>query len=123
MEKSVLIVDDEEKLSKMLGFLFMAKGFKVEYARDGSSALDLLRRIKPNVIILDIMMPGIDGFEVCEKIKDDSSLKEIPVIVLSALPSMQSKEKILALGAYDYFEKPFRSSDLVEKALEAVGAE
>ncbi len=123
MEKTILIIDDDEKLSKMLGFLFMAKGFKVEYARDGSSALDLLRRIKPNVIILDIMMTGMDGFEVCEKIKDDSSLKEIPVIVLSALPSVKNQEKMLALGAYDYFKKPFKSSDLVEKALEAIGAE
>lgn len=122
MDNLVLIVDDDEKLSKMLGFLFMAKGFKVEYARNGSSALDLLERIKPNVIILDIMMPGMDGFEVCERIKEDSSLNEIPVIVLSALPSIQSKKKILALGAYDYFEKPFKSSDLIEKALEAVGA-
>ena len=121
MEKQVLIIDDDEKLSKMLGFLFTAKGFKVEYAESGSEAFDVLGRLTPDVIILDIMMPGMDGFEVCEKIKEDSKLRDIPVIALSALPSSQSKEKIVSLGAYAYFEKQFKSQDLVAKAMEALG--
>ncbi len=123
MEKTILIIDDDDKLSKMLGFLFMAKGFKVDYAKSGDEAIGLLNTIKPAIIILDIMMPGMDGFEVCRRCKEDPDLKDIPVIVLSALPSSQSREKILSIGAYHYFEKPFKSADLVEKALEALGVE
>ena len=123
MEKTVLIIDDDEKLSKMLGFLFMAKGFKVDYAKSGDDAIGLLTTIKPAIIILDIMMPGMDGFEVCQRVKEDPDLRGIPVIVLSALPSGQSREKAMSIGAYHYFEKPFKSADLVEKALQALGLE
>ena len=122
MEKTVLIIDDDEKLSKMLGFLFMAKSFKVESADGGNAALEKLKTLKPDIIILDLMMPGMDGFEVCRVIKDTPALKETPVIVLSALPSSKNREKVSELGAYDYFEKPFKSSDLVAKAIEAIEA-
>ena len=122
VEKTVLIIDDDEKLSKMLAFLFMAKGFKVESANSGSAAFEVLERIKPSVLILDVMVPGMDGFEVCEKVKDDPSLKGIPVIILSALSSDKNREKSISLGAYAYFEKPFKSAELVSKAVEAIEA-
>ena len=120
MEKIVLIVDDDEKLSKMLAFLFMAKGFKVESANSGPAAFEVLERIKPSIVILDIMMPGMDGFEVCEKVKGDPILKDIPVIILSALSSEENREKSVSLGAYAYFEKPFKSAELVSRAVEAI---
>ena len=120
MEKIVLIIDDDEKLSKMLAFLFMAKGFKVESANSGPAAFKVLERVKPSIVILDIMMPEMDGFEVCEKVKDDPILKDIPVIILSALSSEQNREKSISLGAYAYFEKPFKSTELVSKAVEAI---
>lgn len=120
MEKIILIIDDDEKLSKMLGFLFTAKEFKVEYAKNGVEAFDILDRVKPGVIILDIMMPGMDGFEICRKFKEMEEIKNIPVIMLSALPSAQNREKSLSLGAYSYFEKPFKSMDLVASAIEAL---
>ena len=120
MEKIVLIVDDDEKLSKMLAFLFMAKGFKVESANSGPAAFEVLERIKPSIVILDIMMPVMDGFEVCEKVKGDPILKDIPVIILSALSSEQNREKSVSLGAYAYFEKPFKSAELVSRAVEAI---
>ena len=120
MEKIVLIIDDDEKLSKMLAFLFMAKGFKVEFAKSGPEAFAILERIKPSIMILDIMMPDMDGFEVCEKVKGDPILRDIPVIILSALSSDQNREKSISLGAYAYFEKPFKSTELVSKAVEAI---
>ena len=120
MEKTVLIIDDDEKLSKMLAFLFMAKGFKVECANSGPAAFEVLERIKPSIVILDIMMPEMDGFEVCEKVKGDPALKDIPVIILSALSSEENREKSVSLGAYAYFEKPFKSAELVSKAVEAI---
>lgn len=115
-----MIVDDDEKLSKMLAFLFMAKGFKVECANSGSAAFEVLERIKPSILVLDIMMPGMDGFEVCQKVKDDPTLKDTPIIILSALSSTGNREKSISLGAYAYFEKPFKSSDLVSKVMEAI---
>jgi len=120
VEKIILIIDDDEKLSKMLGFLFTAKGFKVEYAKSGDESFAILKRVRPDVIILDIMMPGMDGFEVCRKFKETEEVKDVPIIMLSALPSSQNKEKSLELGAYFYFEKPFKSLDLVAKAVEAL---
>ena len=120
MEKTVLIIDDDEKLSKMLAFLFMAKGFKVESANGGPAAFKTLERVKPSVVILDVMMPGMDGFEVVEKVKEDPLLKDIPVIMLSALSSAQNREKSISLGAYAYFEKPFKSTELVSKVVEAI---
>ena len=120
MGKTVLIIDDDVKLSKMLGFLFMAKRFAVEHATSGGAAFDILNRTKPDLIILDIMMPGMDGFEVCRKFKEKEAIKDIPVIMLSALPSPQNKEKSIELGAFSYFEKPFKSVDLIACAMEAL---
>ena len=120
MEKIVLIIDDDEKLSKMLAFLFMEKEIKDEYGNSGPAAFKVLERVKPSIVILDVMMPEMDGFEVCEKVKDDPILKDIPVIILSALSSEQNREKSISLGAYAYFEKPFKSTELVSKAVEAI---
>ena len=119
-ERYVLLVDDDGRLVKMLTFLFMANGFKLERAKNGIDGLEVLKRIKPEAIILDIMMPVMNGFEFLGKIKEDASLKNIPVIVLSALPSTDNQEKALSLGAYDYMVKPFKSSELIKKTLEAI---
>jgi len=119
-ERYVLLVDDDGHLAKMLTFLFMANGFKMESAKNGIDGLEVLKIIKPEAIILDIMMPVMNGFEFLGKIKEDASLKSIPVIVLSALPSTDNQEKALSLGAYDYMVKPFKSSELIKKTLEAI---
>lgn len=121
-ERHILLVDDNSHLTKMLGFLFMANGFKVEIAQNGLDALEVLKRMKPAAIILDIMMPVMNGFEFMKEIKEDTALKEIPVIVLSALPSINNQEKVLSMGAYDYILKPFKSSELIKKTIEAIEA-
>ena len=121
-ERYVLLVDDDGHLAKMLTFLFMANGFKLESAKNGIDGLEALKRIKPEAIILDIMMPVMNGFEFLEKIKEDAALKNLPVIVLSALPSIDNQEKVLSLGAYDYMVKPFKSSELIKKTLEVIEA-
>ena len=106
----------------MLTFLFMANGFKLEIAKNGIDGLEALKRIKPEAVILDNMMPVMNGFEFLGKIKEVASLIDIPVIVLSALPSTDNQEKALSLGAYDYMVKPFKSSELIQKTLEAIEA-
>ena len=121
-ERHILLVDDDGHLTKMLTFLFMANGFKLESAQNGLDGLEVLKRIKPEAIILDIMMPVMNGFEFLKQIKEDAALKNLPVIVLSALPSINNQEKVLSLGAYDYIVKPFKSSELIKKTLEAIEA-
>ena len=119
-EKLVLIVDDDDKLVKMLEFLFLAKGFIVQSAENGIDALEKLKTNMPDVIILDVMMPKMDGPEFLKEIKADALMKEVPVIVLSALGFDRSKPHLLSLGAYAYLEKPFKSSELVNKTIEAI---
>lgn len=121
-ERTILLVDDDGHLTKMLTFLFVANGFKLEVARNGLDALDALKSITPEAIILDILMPVMDGFECLKQIKENTALKGLPVIVLSALPSAHNRGRALSLGAYDYIVKPFKASELIEKTIEAIEA-
>ena len=119
-DKTVLVIEDDKRLSKMLTFLFMANSYNVEIAENGLEALEVLKRMTPDVITLDLMMPVMDGFEFLEKIKENHILGNVPIIVVSAVSSSDTKERVLSMGAYDYLEKPFSSSDLVNKSIEAV---
>ena len=119
-KKLVLVIDDDWQLNKMLTYLFMSLGINVETAINGVKALELLKEINPDAIILDLMMPDMDGFEFCEIIKGDSNLKDIPVIVLSALLQAKHEERIMSLGAIDYVSKPFKSSEFVKKVRDII---
>ena len=118
--KTVLLIDDDKKIRKMLSFLFLAQGFTVKEAENGSAALDVLGESNPDVIIVDLMMPVMDGFEFCKRIKEDQRYDSTPLIILSALSASEYKSKIESLDIYGCFEKPFRSSDVLQKAMEAV---
>jgi len=118
--KTVLLVDDDERIRRMLSFLFLARGFKVEEAENGADAFELLSKSTPDVIIVDFMMPVMDGFEFCNKIKDNEDYNSIPLIILSALSADEYKIKIEALDIYRCFEKPFRSTDILQTAIKAV---
>jgi len=111
----ILIVEDDPHLVRMMQFLFMAKGFNAKIAQSGHEAFEILKDFTPHAFVLDIIMPSMDGFQVLEKIKLDDKLKDIPVLVLSALPSMGNSEKAMAMGASEYINKPFRSSELVAR--------
>ena len=119
--KKILIIDDDLRLDKMLVFMFEGQGLETEFADSGSHALEILTHFRPDAIILDLMMPGMDGFEVCETIKKDTALKDIPVIVLTALPSDVHMERALSLGACAYIEKPFVSAKMLDKIKEVIG--
>ena len=114
-DKTVLIVEDGEAINKMLNFLFMSRGCVVESAHNGIDALEVLKKTSPDAILLDLMMPEMDGFEFLERLKDDDKYKYIPVIVLSALAEEKHKERLKAMGVNDYIEKPFKPADLVER--------
>jgi putative two-component system response regulator len=103
---NVLVVDDTETNIDIL-VETLGDAYDVSVAMDGESALEDIAERAPDLILLDIMMPGMDGYEVCEKLKKDDATKNIPVIFLTAMTEAQDEAKGLALGAVDYITKPF----------------
>ena len=116
-QKTILIVEDDPVLVKMYQKKFEKDGFRAETAFDGQEALDKVTQVKPNVILLDIMLPKIDGFEVLKKIKENPAIKEIPVVLSTNLGGGEAdKKKGMALGAVDYLVKSdFTPAQIVEK--------
>ncbi|GAB2619870.1 response regulator transcription factor [Belliella aquatica] len=109
----ILIVDDEPNILLSLEYLFKKEGFKVFIARDGEEALGIISEDEPELVLLDIMMPKVDGYEVCKHIKDQH--KNIKVVFLTAKSKQQDVEKGLNLGADLYLTKPFGNKDLVTR--------
>lgn len=111
-QKKVLLVDDEKTLVKALKFNLEKEGFLVEEAYNGEEALEKAFEMKPDIIILDLMLPGLDGFEVCREIRKK---EEIPIIMLTAKGEDIDKVLGLELGADDYMTKPFNPRELVAR--------
>ena len=111
-KKTVLLVDDEKTLVKALKFNLEKEGFQVEEAFDGEEALEKAFNLNPDIIILDLMLPGLDGFEVCREIRKK---EEIPIIMLTAKGEDIDKVLGLELGADDYMTKPFNPRELVAR--------
>jgi DNA-binding response OmpR family regulator len=116
--KKILIVDDEPNIVMTLEYTFKKNNFEVFIARDGVEALEILKKEFPDVIILDVMMPLVDGFETLEQIKKDEKLNHCKVIFLSAKNKDSDVEKGIALGADAYLTKPFSIKKVVEKVNE-----
>lgn len=112
--KKILIVDDEPNIVMSLEYTFKKNNFQVFIARDGQEALDILKNALPDLIILDVMMPNVDGYNTLEQIKNDTRLKHTKVIFLSAKNKEKDIEKGLSLGADLYMTKPFSVKKLVE---------
>jgi len=111
----ILIVDDNPKNLQILGNYLRNEGFKIEFALDGKSALDWIGRTEFDLILLDIMMPGMDGFEVCKILKSDPDKQKIPVIFLTAKVDTESIVNGFDLGAVDYVIKPFNQKELIAR--------
>lgn len=116
--KKVLIVDDEPNIVLSLEFLLRKDGFEVFIARNGREALDLTYQEMPDLIILDIMMPEVDGYEVCQKIKTDATTSHIKVVFLSAKSKEEDIQKGYDLGADLYLTKPFSTRSLMKRIKE-----
>jgi DNA-binding response OmpR family regulator len=116
--KKILIVDDEPNIVMTLEYTFKKSNYEVFIARDGQEALDILKTNFPDVIILDIMMPMVDGFATLEQIRKDANLQHTKVMFLSAKNKESDIEKGLALGADSYMTKPFSIKKVVEKVEE-----
>jgi len=113
----VLVVDDDPIILRLVSMNLQARGFEVTTANDGESALKSAGERLPDLVILDIMMPGLDGFEVCRQIRTQSS---IPVIMLSAKAGVKDKEAATEVGADDYVIKPFGIEDLLARVRAAL---
>ncbi len=114
-ERKVLVVDDEENIIQILEFSIEAEGYEVITALNGEEAIKKARKEQPNLIILDIMMPKVDGYEVCRVLKANPLTKKIPVILLTAKGREIDKRLGFEVGASDYIVKPFSPSKLIDK--------
>jgi DNA-binding response OmpR family regulator len=116
MDQTILIIEDDKFLRELIARKLIKEGFKIEEAIDGEEGLKKTEEIKPNLILLDLILPGLDGFEVLAKIKDDPKTSSIPVVILSNLGQKDEVEKGLKLGAVDFLVKAhFTPEEIVEK--------
>ena len=115
MSETILIADDEVNILISLEFLMKREGFAVFVAHDGQEALDLLRRERPRLVLLDVMMPKKNGFEVCQELRADEALKQTLVLMLTAKGRETDIAKGLGVGADAYMTKPFSTKELVQK--------
>ncbi len=121
MTKLVLVVDDEPNIVLSLEFLMTKAGYEVRIARDGNEALEAVVERTPDLILLDLMIPGRDGYDVCQTLRRSEEWASIPIIMLTAKGREVEKEKGLALGANDYVTKPFSTSELTTRVKELLG--
>ncbi|HAX76616.1 MAG TPA: hybrid sensor histidine kinase/response regulator [Cyanobacteria bacterium UBA11372] len=112
---AILIVDDNPNNIRVLFEFLNQSGFKVSVVKSGEAALEKIPLIQPELILLDVMMPGIDGFETCRRLKADASTKDIPVIFMTALSDTEHKVKGLQIGAVDYITKPFQFEEVLAR--------
>ena len=118
MPKKILIVDDEPSIIVPLQFLMEQNGHDVMVAFSGEEAMEIITEKKVDLILLDIMLPVIDGFEVCQRVRENPQWNKIKIILLTALGSDANVEKGLALGADAYITKPFSNIEIVDKVKE-----
>ena len=118
MPKKILIVDDEPSIIVPVQFLMEQNGYDVMVAFSGEEAMEIITDKKVDLILLDIMLPVIDGFEVCQRVRENPQWNKIKIILLTALGSDANVEKGLALGADAYITKPFSNVDIVEQVKE-----
>ncbi len=112
--KKIIIADDEPDIIRLIKYFLTKKGFEVLDFSSGIGLLDSIIREKPDLVILDVIMPGENGIDLCKKIKDSNQLKNIPVIILSAKTQKFEVEGGLGAGADEYLIKPFNTNELLE---------
>ncbi len=118
MPHKILIVDDEPSIIVALQFLMEQNGFETLVAFSGEEAMETITRHRPSLVLLDIMLPVVDGFEVCQRIRENPEWKEMRIVLVTALGSEANVTKGLDLGADAYVTKPFSNADLVAKVKE-----
>ena len=118
MPKKILIVDDEPSIIVPLQFLMEQNGYQVQVAFSGEEAMETIAAYHPDLILLDIMLPVIDGFEVCQRVRENPEFNDIRIVLLTAVGSEANIAKGLALGADAYITKPFSNTEVIGKVKE-----
>ncbi|MFH1282969.1 MAG: response regulator [bacterium] len=114
-KKKILVVEDESDIAENIVVRLEAEGYNTIYASNGKSAIDSSLEEKPDLILLDIMLPKLDGIEVCKVLKSKSKLKNVPILMLTSLNAVGDVEKAFQAGANDYLAKPFEYDRLLSK--------
>ena len=120
MSQSVLIVDDEPMARTLLRLMLVRAGFNVSEAENGFDALEKVKKNQPDLILLDVMMPGMDGFTVCETLRSENTTLTLPIIMLSAKTDIDSINRGLLVGATKYLTKPISPEELTKHVREAL---
>ena len=116
MPKTILIIEDDKFLRELIARKLIKEGYEISEAVDGEEGMKKVKEEKPDLVLLDLILPGIDGFEVLSKMKEDPALASIPVIILSNLGQKEDVEKGLKLGAVDYLIKAhFTPGEIIDK--------
>lgn len=114
-KKKVLIVEDEPDIAENLKARLALEGYRIVVASDGKTGVEKARKEKPDLILLDVMMPLLNGFEACKILKGDERTRAIPILVLTALPHVDDAEKAFDAGANDFLNKPYTNERLMQK--------
>lgn len=109
----VLVVDDEIAIAKLIMFVLESNGYDVRIAADGEAAIDAIKEKKPDLMVLDLMLPTISGFDVLQNIRQEMGITDLPVIVLTCRGQKEDRDKAIKLGATEYLTKPFSPTSLV----------
>ncbi|MGB0661598.1 MAG: response regulator transcription factor [Mangrovicoccus sp.] len=115
MEHHVLLIEDEPNITEALRFILARDGWRVSCHADGGTALQAIERHRPDVLVLDVMLPGRSGFEILRDLRQGTELRDLPVLMLTARGQSKEKEKAESYGANDFMSKPFSNSELVER--------
>ncbi|MCA9400936.1 MAG: response regulator [Candidatus Omnitrophica bacterium] len=118
--KKILLVEDEPDILELFAVRLEINGFEVVQASDGSEAMESVKKMDPDLIVLDLMLPKIDGYELCRMLRFEDKTTDVPIIILSALTQDYNKEKAFEVGATEYLTKPLDLSLLVEKINEYI---
>jgi len=112
---TVLVVEDDHFMGRLMKYRLEQQNYRVILAKDGAQALDAARTNRPDLVLLDIMIPGMNGYQVCEALRADPATQPIPILIASALSGEEGRAKALSLGADDYMVKPFRMDELISR--------
>ena len=121
MSARILVAEDEESIVASLEFLMRRSGFDTRVARDGETALASLREFRPHLVILDIMLPLVSGFEICRQIRADAAMRATRVLMLTARGGTGEEARGMAAGADEYMTKPFSTQELVARVRALLG--
>jgi DNA-binding response OmpR family regulator len=121
MQRTVLIIEDEKLIIVSTQMVLEAAGFRVESATNGEDGIGKAKTCNPDLILLDIMMPGIDGWETLTRLKRDTATAHVPVVIFTAREHSRGHQRSTDLGAADYFRKPFEPDELIELVEKHIG--